>query len=172
MEIKLYKNTSEDRQVNKELFDEIVLVGTIRDESVDVLNPVITVNADTAYLDYNYAYIPSFGRYYFFSAPPSLVRTGVFQLFLHVDVLMSFKGTPEASYSDGFLGNSGYVQTSMRYGNFYLVDGNLPIQQNTKLTNVQNFPTLFSKRDGSSPYSFVINATNIGSGIVVGDDRE
>lgn len=167
MIIKLYKNTSENRQVDKVLVDEIELTGSIRDDNVDLLDPVITVKADEKYLLYNYAYIPDFERYYFFSAPPSLLRTGVYQIFLHVDVLMSFKGTAENDYSDGFLGNNGYVTTSMRYGNFYLYDSNLPIQQNTKLTNIQNFRTIFSNEDA---YCFVLNCTNIGSTIIPGEE--
>lgn len=163
MEIKLYKNFSEVKEVNKELAEEITLTGSIRDDSIDVLNPVITVNADTAYLNYNYAYIPDFGRYYFFATPPAIIRTGVFQLFLHVDVLMSFKGTAENGYSDGFLGNSGFAEVTANYGNFYLTDPKLPLQQNTQITTHKVFDTLFSASSvsGVSPSTVVINATNV-----------
>ena len=164
MEIRLYKNTSEDRQINKNLMDEIVLTGSIRDDSVDIMDPIITVNSNIAYIDYNYCYIPDFHRYYFFSAPPTIVRTGVFQLLLHVDVLMSFKGTPENGYSDGFLGNAGLVETTANYGNFYLMDPQLPLQQNSQITLHKNYDSPFSRGSSSQyPSTIVINATNVGN---------
>lgn len=169
MEIRLYKNFSEDRQVNKDIQNEIILNGTLVDENVDVMNPVITIELNTEYLLYNYAYIPAFKRYYFFATPPSIVNNGLFQIYLHVDVLMSFKGTPEASYSDGFLGNSGFVETTASYGNFYLTDSNLPLQQNTKMTTIKHYDTIFSQtgETGSNLVTMIMNCTNVSAPIVV-----
>ena len=159
MIIELYKNTSEKNVVHKTLEVGITLEGTIRDDAVDIMNPVITVNNDTNYFLYNYAYIPEFKRYYFFAEPPRVIRTGVCQLILTVDVLMSFKGTEANGYSDGFLGNTGYVISSTNYANFYLNDGNMPVQQNTKMTTHKVFLSPFSTKTGGS---MVLNCTNLG----------
>lgn len=159
MVIKLYKNFSERNVVHKTIENEIVLDGTLRDEKVNMINPVITVKNNTEYYQYNYAYIPDFKRYYFFDTPPSIIRTGVCQINLSVDVLMSFKGTEENEYNDGFLGNTGYVSDSTLYANFYLNDRNMPLQQNTKMSTHKVFESPFSTRNGSS---VVLNCTNLG----------
>ena len=69
MKIYLYNNVSDDNAVNKTLVNELVLEGTLtyREESVSITSPVITVKANNAILTKNYAYIPEFQRYYFFS---------------------------------------------------------------------------------------------------------
>lgn len=158
MTIKLYKNISERNVVHKTIENEIVLDGTLRDEKVNMINPVITVQNNTEYYQYNYAYIPDFKRYYFFDTPPSIIRTGVCQLNLSVDVLMSFKGTEENGYSDGFLGNTGYVSDSTLYANFYLNDRNMPLQQNTKMSTHKVFESPFSQRTRAT---MVLNCTNL-----------
>lgn len=158
MIIELYKNYSEKNVIRKVLENRIELTGTIRDDSVDLLNPVITVNNDIEYYQYNYAYIPEFKRYYFFAEPPRIIRTGVCQLILTVDVLMSFKGTEAEGYNDGFLGNTGYVLDSTLYANFYLHDRNMPIQQNTKMSTHKVFESPFSQRTRAT---MVLNCTNL-----------
>ena len=88
MDITLYKNNSEKNKINKSLSNGVTITGALRNES-NVVNPVIIINIDNPTL-YNYAHIPIFSRYYFITDYVSL-RTGIWQLNLKSDVLMSFK---------------------------------------------------------------------------------
>lgn len=61
--------------------------GSLRNES-NVLNPTILIEHANP-TGYNYCHIPDFGRYYYITEFKS-VRTGIWQLNLSVDVLMSY----------------------------------------------------------------------------------
>lgn len=88
MEIKLYISSDETNKINKTITNEIVLTGTIKDET-SVINPIILIEADNL-TQYNYCYIPLFKRYYFIK-DITVVRNNLFRLFLDIDVLMSYK---------------------------------------------------------------------------------
>ena len=88
MNIQLCSNTSEKNKINKAITTGITLSGSLRNES-NIVNPSITINIDNPTI-YNYAYIPEFNRYYFITNYISL-RTGMWQINLKSDVLMSFK---------------------------------------------------------------------------------
>ena len=88
MNLSLYINNSEKNKLEKSLSDEFSMSGNLRNES-SVVNPRIIVQTDNP-SKYNYAYIPEFNRYYFITDMTS-VRTNIWELSMHVDVLMSFK---------------------------------------------------------------------------------
>lgn len=88
MEIQLCTNNSEKNKINKSITTGVTLSGNMRNES-NIVNPVIVINIDSP-VDYNYCYIPLFKRYYFIT-DYVLIRTGIWQLKLKSDVLMSFK---------------------------------------------------------------------------------
>lgn len=88
MEIKLYISSDETNKIDKTITNEIVLTGTIKDET-SVINPIILIEADNL-TQYNYCYIPLFKRYYFIK-DITVVRNHLFRLFLDIDVLMSYK---------------------------------------------------------------------------------
>ena len=91
--IKLYKNGAEPNRVDKTNY--LIEVGTfnctIKNE-VSLTNPVIFLegkeNGD--WYGGNYVYISSFGRYYFVDNIVCGI-TGIWELYLSVDVLHSFK---------------------------------------------------------------------------------
>lgn len=146
MQLKLYKNYSENRQVEKNIADEIVLNGTLRNANVSIVDPAILIEQDATIFTYNYAYIPEFKRYYYIQNITS-VRNNLLMLDMHCDVLMSFK--------DEFLGNDGYIDNSQLYANMYLHDGRLPVQQNTEITYQKQFAS------GFSGASIIMNGLNI-----------
>lgn len=90
MKLHLNKNLSSANTLNKVLspskqFDVILK------ENTSLLFPVVTVTGKLYdFHEYNYAYIPSFGRYYFMSEPKS-VGVNLVELSFSVDVLMSWK---------------------------------------------------------------------------------
>lgn len=87
MTIKLYKTPSEVNKVTKVLNDELSLTGELR-ESSSVITPIIKIEDDDL-TDYNYAYIPEFGRYYFITNITS-VRNDLWEVAMRVDVLMTY----------------------------------------------------------------------------------
>ncbi len=89
MEVKLYNNNSETNVLYKNLTNEIVYTGTLRD-SANIYNPSILVSTSEMLSDYNYCYIPQFNRYYYIN-DIDIYRNGVWILNLKCDVLMSFK---------------------------------------------------------------------------------
>ncbi len=86
---KLYKTTSPKNSINKVLTDEITKELNLKDE-VDILNPTFNLLIFDGIFNYNYAYVPSFHRYYFINGTTILTRT-IAQLELKVDVLESWK---------------------------------------------------------------------------------
>lgn len=89
MECKLYKTTSPKNAINKVLTNEITKELNLKDE-VDILNPTFNLLIFDGIFNYNYAYVPSFNRYYFINGITILTRT-IAQLDLKVDVLESWK---------------------------------------------------------------------------------
>lgn len=88
MNLSLFVNNSEKNKLDKSLSSELKFNGKLREES-SVVNPSIMIQA-TNPSSYNYAYIPEFNRYYFITDMVS-IRTGIWEISMHVDVLMSFK---------------------------------------------------------------------------------
>lgn len=87
MEITFYVNNEEPEKVNKTLSNGFTLEGTLRNEVI-IEKPSILVETDIS--DYNYFYIPEFGRYYFRTGI-EVVRNNLFRISGRTDVLMSFK---------------------------------------------------------------------------------
>lgn len=94
MKILLYKNTSESIRVDKTLTNEYEFTGTLK-EGTSVINPIVNLNAFNL-STYNYAYIPSIDRYYYITDIKS-VKYGLWEVSMHVDVLMSFKSAMRSS---------------------------------------------------------------------------
>ena len=89
MTITLYKNNSERNCVNKVLSNMLTYTGALRD-STSIKTPVINIAANANIINYNYAFITEFNRYYFITDIKS-VRTGIWEISFLCDVLMSFK---------------------------------------------------------------------------------
>lgn len=92
-EIELYTVKSAKNKLSKSLGKGKEMSGTLRKES-SVMNPSIIIHSNDAMNDkigqYNYVYIKKFNRYYFITNIQS-VRTYIWRIDLHCDVLMSYK---------------------------------------------------------------------------------
>ena len=86
MQLKLYKSLDEKNRIRKTLTGELILNGALRDNS-SVIKPTILIQTDP--LDYNYAYIPEFGRYYYITNITAF-RKNAWLIDLKCDVLMSY----------------------------------------------------------------------------------
>lgn len=88
MDIFFYTSSAEPNSFPKVLGSAIRYQGELRDEC-DILNPVLTIEGLSPDTTFNYCYIPDFKRYYFITES-SVVRTGLMEFILHVDVLQSW----------------------------------------------------------------------------------
>lgn len=134
MNIKLYTNTSERNRVTKNLENELLLTGYLR-ENCSVENPEIEfrLNLD-ARITSNYMFIEPFQRYYFINDLIS-ISTGIYRAICHVDVLMSF--------AEAIKANRAILSKSENKWNLYLNDGTFKIYQNPDVLT-KPFPTGFS----------------------------
>lgn len=94
MVIKLYKTTDTNNTINKTLSNETEY--TIKFKGIaDIKNPVVLLTSET-FLNFNYAYIPDFERFYFINNI-EINPNKIYTLSLSVDVLESFKNDILAS---------------------------------------------------------------------------
>lgn len=135
MNIYLYNFKGDDRVINKNLGDVQVemINGTLRDDC-DLIDPSFLIHSDPR--GCNYAWIPEFRRYYFIN-DVQVIRTGLWQISCHVDVLLTYKEfikncdiivtkTSAKSLDDGSKDGIGIGYNAM------LVDPNIPITQTTR----------------------------------------
>lgn len=115
MTIKLYNNLSDKVVVDKNITQlGSDLTGTLR-ENCSVIDPVIKVEGivGSNLPITNYAYITEFARYYYIT---NIVCVGnLFELHMHVDVLMSYRGDIRT--------NSAVISRQENNYNLYLQDG-------------------------------------------------
>lgn len=106
MTIKFYSITAKRNVLNKTLGTSTDLTGTLRDPC-SLIDPDVLIESATVPA-FNYAYIQDFGRYYFVT---SIVaeQYNLFRVRMHVDVLMSYKGTKNGGASTGIYGLVAYI---------------------------------------------------------------
>lgn len=149
MNIYFYNYEGDDRVINKTLGDPTVSMrdGTLRDDC-DLIDPIILVHSDPR--GSNYAWIPEFRRWYFINDIQA-IRTGLWQISAHVDVLMTYREsikncdiivtrTNAKSLNDGSKNGIGIGYNAM------LVDPNVPITQTTR-----HRATVFGCKFGEPP---------------------
>lgn len=88
MDIKFCNNKSEKTVIEKILTEFNTLECNLKGDT-SITDPTIIIEMENPSF-YNYCYIPQFNRYYFITDIISL-RTNLWEIYMHVDVLMSFK---------------------------------------------------------------------------------
>ena len=136
MRITLYFNTSEPNRINKTLTEISSVDGTLRTQS-SVINPVVRIASELNLSNANYMYIDEFHRYYFINDIVS-VRTGIWEISAHVDVLSTYKtavlnlpcviGRNEYEYNlflddDRFLVNANRLVQTVEFPNKFPTSG-------------------------------------------------
>ena len=134
MDIKLFYNSSDNRNIKKTLQGEFNITGTLRDEA-SIISPTIVIQSESP-IRFNYAYITDFKRYYYINNVES-VRTGVWRVYMEVDPLMSFKTDILA------LKVVANKQSLITNGDEYIDDGSL-VTDNLIFKNVYNFANGFN----------------------------
>ena len=113
MDIKLYHCSSDPRVVTKDISDMVSYNSATARDAFDVMGGSIIIATASDLSDYNYAYITDVGRYYYIT-DITVLRDGVWQLTLSVDVLMT--------YSDAIRALHGTVDRQTNVNNGYISD--------------------------------------------------
>lgn len=136
MEIKLYKNLSENNVIGKTL-TQIKSVEANLKNDVSVINPTLVLNYTANILDSNYCFIPKFNRYYFIDEIIPITGDRCI-VKCRVDVLESFK--EDIKSLTVILDKSQSIYKS----NKYLDDGSF-IVENKDFNTIYNFPNGFNE---------------------------
>lgn len=88
MQIKFYRTLSDKDHLTKNLQNELIINGTLKD-SCDILNPVIEFENNAELFSKNYCIIPDFGRNYYITGMEIINKRLIVSL--HVDVLATYK---------------------------------------------------------------------------------
>lgn len=135
-DIVLMNNQQELNKITKTPTTVMTLSGTLR-EQTDIVDPQINVEYAGTLVNVNYMYISEFHRYYFITKIES-VRTGLWRIYGHCDVLKT--------YSEGILGTPCVVARSESKYNLYLNDSAFKAYSNPRL-QIAKFPQKFSGED-------------------------
>lgn len=136
---------SEVSEYPKKLTAPYEVEGAVRDTDFDEMDPVLTFKADSRLNGKNYAYMPTTGMYYHV-VDRNRTRTGLIQITFHFDPLMKY--LDEVKECDGLL-----VRSEL-YGNFYLSDDQVPLQQDTMITYSKFYESPFNG------FSIIMGALN------------
>lgn len=135
MEIKLYKNLSENNVIGKTL-TQIKSVEANLKNDVSVINPTFILYYTDNILQSNYCFIPKFNRYYFIDEIVPITGDRCI-VKCRVDVLESFKD--DIKSLTVILDKSQSIYKS----NKYLDDGSF-IVENKDFNTIHNFPNGFN----------------------------
>lgn len=138
MTLTLMTNTSERECLTKTTTTLETLTGNLRDKT-SIINPVIEVSgiATGTVSACNYAYIPEFNRYYFVKNITS-VRTGLWIIECHVDVLKT--------YATQIKAQTAVIKRQENKYNLYLNDEMFKSYQNPEIIT-KLFPSGFSTQN-------------------------
>lgn len=129
MDIIFCQCPSEANHLIKKMYSSLTLSGSLR-EDTSVMNPVFRVEASNL-SNYNYCYIPSFSRYYFI-VDTHVLRTNLWEVSLHVDVLMSFANSIRTSMA--------IIEESSSAGASNYLPNNVWVPTVKDKTDIINFP--------------------------------
>ena len=132
--VKAFKYNSPNNFINKDLIDVATFTGNLRDEA-SVIDPVFEVETDVDLSQMNYIWISDLHRYYYVTNVVS-VATGLWRIYCHVDVLMTYK--PQIKAHDAVIARQEGLY------NLYLNDGTtFVVTQRSKVVQ-KTFPQGFT----------------------------
>ena len=140
MKILLYNTSSANNVINKVLENEKEYDIKLKD-STDINRPVVRLNS-ADYINYNYAYIEKFDRYYFIERI-ELYPNRIYEIVLRCDVLETFK--EELLQCEGFISqqkninpyyDSGYKFEQRKEIDIYKSDKSLTGETTTILVTI------------------------------------
>lgn len=131
--IQLMNNQEELNKINKNPAGVLSVTGSLREET-SIIDPVILIEYSGTLTNVNYAYISEFHRYYFITQIES-VRTGLWRVYMHCDVLKT--------YAQGILNCQCVVARNENKFNLLLNDAYFKVYSDPRV-QVLPFPQKFS----------------------------
>lgn len=128
--IVLGKNTSPSNSLNKTITVVTTLTGNLRNET-EIINPIILIESTENIHTCNYLSISAFSRYYFITSI-KLIRSGLYEIKAHCDVLYSFR--------EEILSNKCQILRQENNFNLLLSDDVFKCKQNNKVVH-RKFPS-------------------------------
>ena len=117
------------------------MTGSLKDNT-SIINPTILVDGSIlTYPTLNYLFIPEFGNRRYFINNITSVRTNLFEISAHVDVL--------STYASQIRQNRGIVKRQRDIWNLYLNDGSFRVYQNPLIQTLV-YPS------GFTDYQFIL----------------
>ena len=149
MIVKFYKTEDAPNVVDKVISNEVSKSNVHPVHPCNILQPTLEIDTSTALYDYNYAYIPDFGKYYFMS-PPTLTTGGKMIVQLSVDALKT--------YADSIRQCNATILRNERVPVNSCVDSKLPVDTSKFYTEGIKFPnTKFTNQYGVGfPYILIV----------------
>lgn len=106
MQITLYTQTKPYNSLARAMSNPVVVNGVLRN-ACDILNVEIEIEYNAVNITKNYAFIPDFGRFYYFRKPATIEGKRIV-LHLHGDSLYNFRNNIYASYCVAERSSSNY----------------------------------------------------------------
>lgn len=149
----LYKCSCDSKVVDKtsKLTQVALLQGALRDVTSILSFDIIVEYGQVP--TFNYAYIPSFNRYYFIDDIVS-VNNNMWELLMTVDVLMTYKTAIKALPA--------FIDRSESNYDRFVIDNNLPMKQGEVIETTFVTNELFVKESGNGTY--VLQGLDVGVG--------
>lgn len=142
--INLYTISADPREINKTLGTAIngntPIQLYLRDDSTDILTPEVSFPYSATYAAANYAYIPSWGRYYFVEGM-RVTPAGRLYLQLRIDVLKT--------YAAGILAAPVNVIRSQSAGINEVHDDKLPLAPDKSQISWSYLPSPFTRTENT-----------------------
>lgn len=130
MQIQLFKSKAETHRVNKiEFLTPVLSINGTLKEQCSITTPSINIQLNS-FIDFNYAYIPEFKRYYYVTDIINILDD-VWRIELSCDVLMSFKNE--------FLPLTALIERQENIYNPNIIDRNV-ITDNTPIIEINAYP--------------------------------
>ena len=152
----LYKCSCDSKVVDKteKLTQVALLQGALRDVTSMLSFDIIVEYGQVP--TFNYAYIPSFNRYYFIDDIVS-VNNNMWELLMSVDVLMTYKTAIKALPA--------FIDRSESNYDRFVIDNNLPMKQGEVIETTFVTNELFVKESGNGTYVLQGLAVGVGEAV-------
>lgn len=154
--ILLYQNSSEPHRVDKtDFLTEVGGYSGIFRDSANIVNPIIRIQANDI-PNFNYVKIGILNRYYFVT-DYDIVRTGLIDLYLTEDVLMT--------YREGIYKLQAFIERNQYANNPYLIDKKRVIEEgiNVEVYSIENELMSNTTFQPDTDLMFVLNGYKIDS---------
>jgi hypothetical protein len=124
--VKFYKTSSKDKVVDKVLTNQVTMSAMQVKETLNISEPVLKVNYNAALSSYNYAYIPEYGRYYYFKSAPDVT--------IGHEMIISLKIDPRKTYATAIRNCTAHVIRSSSNYDTMIPDNMIINKVNNKIS--------------------------------------